>query len=154
MATTYPASIDNLRFVEAVMRVCLDNDMYSEILWLNKKGGGFRAAVMCSDIFYWGAADAEDLTPETLPLLEQAYKDCKAVKGKEFAPGKYVSNQYFGGLLYCARQRNMRPQGAYYKNLPPEIHHLFDACGPEREINIVNPQNQEGKYLYKKEEEE
>lgn len=155
MSERFLATVENLRFVEQVMHIILDHDMYSEVLWhRNGKSGVmiFEASIMCSDIFYWGCADAEDVTEETLPLLEKAYEDCEAIQGQEFAPGKYASNEYFGGLLYCARQRNMRPQGTYYKHLPEEIWLLFDACGPEREIDIANPQNQQGEYLYKKPE--
>ena len=86
--------------------------------------------VKCSDTFCWGCADAEDLTPETLPILKQASEDCKAV------------DRILGSLhacdLFAARIRQMRPQGAAYpKNR--DLWPLFDACGPERETGFGNP---------------
>ena len=45
-------------------------------------------------------------------------------------------------LLYCARKRKMRPQGAMYKTIPKTLWHLFDVCGEEREMNMGNPKPQ------------
>jgi len=37
----------------------------------------------------------------------------------------------------------MRPQGAYYQQcVPLELYHLFDECGPEREVGFGNPKPQ------------
>jgi hypothetical protein len=58
--------------------------------------------VLCNDFFFWARSDAVDVTEETLPELEKAILD---------------SDNIYGPLLYCARQREMRPQGAYYKTI-------------------------------------
>jgi len=42
-------------------------------------------------------------------------------------------------LLYCARKRKMRPQGAMYEYLNKENWPLFDECGPVREKSLSNP---------------
>ncbi len=148
------ATVENLRFIEKVINLLINNDMYGEILW-GRSDGQINAAVMCSDIFFWGCSDAEELTEEALPVLEQAYKDCDAIVLEVFANGNELTGETFGSLLYCARQRKLRPQGACYKAvLPEELRPLFDACGPEREIDIGNPQSQQGEYLYKREDEE
>ncbi|UDL15984.1 hypothetical protein QEH42_gp234 [Microbacterium phage Pumpernickel] len=47
--------------------------------------------------------------------------------------------EYCLPLLFAAKSRKMRPQGAYYKSIPENIWHLFDACGPEREVGMGNP---------------
>jgi len=78
----------------------------------------------CNDFFMWGCSDAEDITVETLPILQQAFKD---------APDD-------GALLYCARQRKMRPQGACYKWIDKENWPLFDECGDVRPADFGNPQ--------------
>lgn len=93
----------------------------SELMW---DGENFPE-INCSDLFYWGLADSESIPPEALPELKQALNDIK--------------NHEDGWLLYCARTRKMRPQGAAYFFLEHEYWHLFDECGSEREINKGNP---------------
>jgi hypothetical protein len=82
--------------------------------------------IMCNDVFFWGAADLEEITEEFLPVFDRAVEDC----GGEIE---------FGALLYCARQRRMRPQGALYSFIPKDKWELFNACGPEREVGFGNP---------------
>jgi len=86
--------------------------------------------ILCNDFFSWGCADAEAIeNQQDVDLLEQCIKDCQAVR---------QSGEVHASQLYCAKKRKMRPQGAAYpyeKDLWP----LFDACGPEREINMGNP---------------
>ena len=83
--------------------------------------------VTCSDFFFWGCADAEDITSqEDVDLFEQAITDVGCEQ-------TYVTD------LYCAKKRKMRPQGACYEFIPKHLWCLYDACGPEREVDIVNP---------------
>ena len=105
-----------------------EHDLFEEILW----DGELRFYANCNDFFYWGCADGEPISKDDLDLLESSINDSK---------------DYNGVLLYCARKRKMRPQGAYYKHLEKDKV-LFDACGDEREIDIANPQNQSGEYKY------
>lgn len=42
------------------------------------------------------------------------------------------------GALYAARRRGLRPQGACYPK-DTRLWHLFDQCGPEREVGFGNP---------------
>jgi hypothetical protein len=97
---------------------------------LRSDGQQIHAAVNVSDVFAWGCADAEDVTPETLPLLEQACLDLRAIGRSEVV---YTAD------LYAARVRGMRPQGAAYPKERAATQALFDACGPEREIGLGNP---------------
>jgi len=84
---------------------------------------GEKPYIDCSDLFFWGMAEGEDIE---LEAFNQAVDDCNG-------------NLPVGSLLYCARQREMRPQGAYYSYFPEELWELFDACGPEREVGFGNP---------------
>lgn len=87
---------------------------------------GIKPAINCNDVFFWGSADAEDLSPETLGDLDAAIADCHG-------------DEESGALLYCARRRGMRPQGAMYKYIPKNLWAFFDACGPYRETDFFNP---------------
>lgn len=107
--------------------------LFEGVLWHQNKEGGFDFTVACSDFFWWETADFEEVDEKTFPELEQALSD-----KMEAASGP----MHHGALLYCARRRKMRPQGYYYKYLVPETHVLFDACGPEREMDEMNPHDQ------------
>jgi hypothetical protein len=91
--------------------------------------------VNCNDVFLWGCSDCEVVGPGSIGILEQAYADAKA-----------IGQARFTDALYCARRRELRPQGAFYAYLTPKMAALFDACGPEREIGLGNPKpNKPGK---------
>jgi hypothetical protein len=92
-----------------------------------------KVFVICNDVFYWGTADLEEVTPENFHILEQSLKD----------------DEFYGDILFCARVRKMRPQGAFYKSLDDNQKKLFNECGPEREIDLTNPYNDAGEYKYK-----
>ena len=104
-------------FVMQLLTLTAKYDVNEELLW----DENLNFAVLCNDFFFWGTADAEEITPETLAELEQSLKD-GGIKD--------------GMLLYCARRRNMRPQGAMYKYI--DNHELFNVF-PEREIDTLNP---------------
>jgi hypothetical protein len=84
--------------------------------------------VSCSDLFVWGSADCERLAPSDLDDLEKAVADAKA-----------AGDEYHGHLLWVARKRGMRPQGAYYEHFDGTLGDLFNACGPERQVGFGNP---------------
>lgn len=85
--------------------------------------------VNCNDLFFWGCADCEEITPEDIDALEKAIADAKA-----------VDDGGNGHLLWVARKRGMRPQGAYYKYFKEGMKALFNECGPERETGFGNPE--------------
>ncbi|MFC1420768.1 hypothetical protein [Streptacidiphilus cavernicola] len=116
-----------LDFLRAAVDLIRRADVSSDEILFGLDGQQIRIAVNVSDVFAWGCADAEDITPERLPILEQAWLDCRAVDADEWT-----------AELYAARVRGMRPQGAAY---PKEaaVAALFDACGPEREVGLGNP---------------
>ena len=86
--------------------------------------------VNCNDFFWWGCADCEDVTAENIHLLEEVAKECEEIQeySSEHAP-----------LIFCARVRGERPQGAYYDYFPKSLWPLLDACGEERETGFGNP---------------
>src|SRR5262245_11925739 len=92
--------------------------------WDQAYGPDYRE-VLCSDLFWWGTADGEEISPATLPILEQAVADLQAAN----PDGTYTE----ADLLYCCRVRHMRPQQPYYRHIAPHLHALFDACGPDRQ---------------------
>jgi hypothetical protein len=122
--------VADLDFIMRVLRVFSDADD-ADYLWWKAAGEGVEFFVMCNDVFAWGTADAEPITPENIGELEQAYRDAGKACGD-----KWGTN---GALLFVARQRKMRPQGAYYKSLEEAERPLFDACGPYRPAGFGNP---------------
>lgn len=86
--------------------------------------------VGCNDLFAWATADAEEISSsDDLANFKQAVLDAI-----EACP---LHGSTFGGDLYCARRRGMRPQNAVYRpeyflGKQPELVPLFNACGPER----------------------
>ncbi len=83
---------------------------------------------LCNDLFFWGCSDSEQIRPEDIPDIKQAFKDvddaepkmCKWDLGMIAMP------------LWVSRKRKMRPQGCCYPK-QKQLWPLFDACGPERE---------------------
>ena len=106
----------------------------SNLWWRDDEEGRLQMFINCSDFFAWGGADLEEITDANIDLLASTVAECEDILGK------YNADDAF--LLWCARLRQRRPQGAYYKNLEEELWPLFDECGPEREVTFVNPHPQ------------
>lgn len=117
-------------FVTRVLRIFSDLDSH-DILWWNSEPCFF---VVCNDVFAWGSADLEEITPKNIGMLEKAIVDVRKVAPDE--------DWLWGPLLFCARVRGMRPQGAVYPSGDRGIifASLFDECGPHRPANLMNPQ--------------
>ena len=102
-------------------------DLHDELYW-NRELDFF---INCSDAFAWGFADAEKVASQAdVDLLEKAVGDCRELE---------EMGQFSAAMLFVARKRRMRPQGAMYKHIPTELHKLFDAAGPVREVTMGNP---------------
>lgn len=131
---TATLSATEVDFVLRVLRATAawPNQTSREDLWWRCDGeyAPVTFLINCSDIFFWGCADAERLTPENIEIFEQAHLDTKALMkhGDIWAP-----------TLFCARVRKERPQGAAYPLDAKELWSLFDECGPVREIGLGNP---------------
>lgn len=96
-----------------------------------------KCTIDCSDVFAWGCADSEELEPEDIPLLKQAHAELEALPPEEGQTHHGYSA--YSEMLYCAKKRKMRPQGAVYKNLPQPTWPLFNSCGAHREPCFGNP---------------
>jgi hypothetical protein len=107
-------------FIKRLLVICAEYNITDKISW-NPMLDFF---VNCKDFFFWGSTYAEEILPENPEAFLQALQDVGSV---------------WGPLLFCARKRNMRPQGASYKYMDNELWPLFDACGLEREIGMFNP---------------
>lgn len=117
-----------------------ETEEHDAVWWTSNHEGKLTFLVNCNDFFAWGCADAEEIeNQQDIDAFEQAYRDC--LKIDQFTT-------YWWKLLYCARKRGSRPQGAQYSRIPKELHPLFDACGPPRAIDYGNPYTPEGEYRY------
>lgn len=107
--------------------------------WYEKDEDGNDSSgfyVNCNDLFFWACADCEVVVD--LKLLDAAYRDCLTASGSE------DSAESWGSALYACRQRKMRPQYGWYGTMPEKLRPLFDACGPERDIDTGNPMGKDG----------
>jgi len=137
----------NQELVYKVARILAKHREYSDILYFsfNSSSAGkieglpddhIRMHILCNDVFWWATSDMEEITEENVDILEQSLSDSK----------------YAGEILFCARVRKMRPQGAFCKDLSEEDKKLFNEVGPEREIDFWNPCDENGVYGYRKPE--
>lgn len=121
---TAKADTERLAFYQRVMdAVAFDN---CEMIWwrTDTEYAPITFFVNCNDLFWWATSDAETVTPENIHLLEESIKDVEAVDD--------ISE--LAGDLFCCRSRKMRPQGAAYSK-DKRFWPLFDACGPDRDID-------------------
>lgn len=101
-------------WVFELLRLASKYDACESLQWTED----LRFFINCNDVFFWACADAEKVTKADVPLLAQCWLLAGAIDGD---------------MLYCARKRKLRPQGAMYKFIDEENWHLFDAVGPERD---------------------
>lgn len=116
-----------LHVARTILDLFAKADAHNDLLWHVGQDDEIHFSANVNDVFWWGCADAESITGERLPALEQAYVDLKA-----------VGAEHLLAELYAARIRGMRPQGAAYPD-EAKVQALFDACGPERAIELGNP---------------
>lgn len=114
-----------MEFVARVLRPFDDCDVHPELFWRVDDDNRVQFFAMCNDAFWWGTADAEEITPENVWVLEESSRDLRAL-GEVLAPIRLAE-------LFAARVRGMRLQRPAYKKLSPAVAALFDACGPERD---------------------
>lgn len=106
---------NEIKFMTKLLVLVSEYDVRESLYW----DEDLNFYIICNDIFWWATSDAEDITEETLPILEQALEDAG-------------DTGYDGPYLYCARQRKMRPQGAAYKYIDESNYVYFDEF-PERD---------------------
>jgi hypothetical protein len=96
-----------------------------------------KCTLNCNDVFFWGCADSEAVEPADLPLLREAHGQLEALPPEDGQ--KHHGYTAYAEVLYCAKKRQMRPQGALYETLPKATWPLFNACGPHRPAEFGNP---------------
>lgn len=133
-------SENNQDFILRALKAMQECDCRDDLWWNVKEDGSVEFTINCSDIFWWGTADSEDLTPENIEELEKAIDDMKKLGGQAAEDSCVTFGQTVGQapLLFVARVRKMRPQGAMYAYLNTSVWHMFDACGPERDPTGAN----------------
>jgi hypothetical protein len=107
-------------FAIKIMKAVAEYDIHDDIFW----NPALNFYVRCNDVFHWGCADCVPVDENTLSDLVKAIQDSDTIDGP---------------ILYCARQRKLRPQGAVYKHIQEKYHNLFDSCGPKRKVGTGNP---------------
>lgn len=136
---------EQLAFISDVLTYGdLDNGTTAlwEDIWWRTDDGYYPVTflVNCNDLFWWGTADCEPLSPENLPVLKQALLDVREALGVSEEPSIddkerweiWWNSSGYATSLFAARIRKMRPQRPCYKNFPTKLHPLYDACGPAR----------------------
>ena len=113
-------------FVTRVLRIFADDNIRSDLEWTVDDCGKINFTATCPDDLFgdWIMNDAEAITEENLPILEQCMVDCKLLD-PEF--GKYWATD-----LFVCKIRKMRPHGLRYPDYESILWPLFDACGPEQ----------------------
>lgn len=127
--------MNELAFIRRVLSIVDRFDFHDCILWYCEEGKPVQFFVGCNDLFWWATADCQVVTPENVDELERAFVDAAAAD----------DCCAYGPMLFCARMRGERPQGAAYpinfKDYQPRTAFwtLLDACGPERDVGPLNP---------------
>ncbi len=109
-------------FMIDVLKTIYEADLH-DYLYYVVKDNKVIFNINCNDLFYWATGDAQDLTIENLSILKQSIDELKKIS---------IYSLYEAPDLFCCKVRKMRPQKPYYKYIKEDVHHLFDACGPER----------------------
>lgn len=127
--TTPSTAQEQLDFLHELLRATQAADITGDLLW-HSDGQRIQVWANVSDVFAWGSADAEEITPGNLPVLKQAIADLRAI---------HRFDEVYAPELFAARVRGQRPQGAAYPKERAATQALFDACGPARERGFGNP---------------
>ena len=77
------------------------NDFWWKTDYTEEQKKNFSINVNCSDIFAWGASDAEDLVFEELEDLFQHYK----------------KDPIWGSAIWCIKKRNKKPQEPVFNKI-------------------------------------
>lgn len=141
----------DIDFILKVLAFFSEEHDSTDSVWWRVDEDGVRFLINCNDLFYWASADCEEITPDNFTVLATAISDCqKALRASadpKISDDIYVKVYGFhnGLILFCARVRNERLQGAAYPK-EKELWPLFDACGPARPIGIGNPYKDPDEY--------
>lgn len=138
-----PANQDEAAFVWQVMAM-FSFDANDDLFW-RVDDGHMSMHANCGDVFAWGGSALEEIKPENFAELERARTDANDAAGEP---------THEWPMLFVARVRGLRPQGAMYRHIRPELHDLFDECGPVRQVGLGNPVGRETNLTASKEQQE
>lgn len=111
-------------YVADVLRIYQAADLHDRLMWQVTPSGNIQFSATCSDTFWWGTADVEDIGPGDVGLLRRCLDDLRAAGDED----------YLIGELFAARKRNMRPMRLWLKTVEDAATlGLFVAAGPERD---------------------
>lgn len=126
-----------LALVRRVLTVYDEADNHELLFWRvgRETLGKIELYARCNDLFWWGTADAEEITADNVAILERTLVDLRDISVTERS-GKAAKRDFpelYLSELFAARSRKMRPQRPCYDTMSQPIAALFDACGPERD---------------------
>lgn len=109
-------------FVDEVLKIIAYHDI-NEYIMIRYDEEGPHFWVNCSDLHWWGVGYGVEITSDNLEVLREClnYNDAE------------------GHLLFCCREYETRPQGAYYEYLDSSMWLAFDNTGPLRDSGMFNP---------------
>lgn len=130
--------------VGEILRFSEEHDLYGLLEWYFSVNveNNIKFYINCNDIMHWGCSDNEEIDNISFPLLKETFKEIESFSVMDT---EYELNLCdISIMLFVCRMRKMRPQNACYplyrnKGLQWKIHELLNACGPEREVDILNP---------------
>lgn len=129
--------LEYYKFIERVLKeVGCDK---GEFLLYNddEKTNRINFSLICSDVFAWGIADAENLTPENIHLIKECREELKSVD---------LMDYYLADLFAC-KVRKLRPMNRYLQMMETSLRpstlknnedeslkiarrKIFEDCGP------------------------
>lgn len=123
---------DNEKLFMEVARFAAEHSVQYQLIW----SGDLNAAVLVNDVFHWGSADAEEITADNINVFRQAVQDVIRIS---------PSLAKWGAVLFAARVRGTRPQGAVFGTMNGgsplktfALRKLFLEF-PRREVEHGNP---------------
>lgn len=119
--------------LEKVLKILRMTDLSYDVEWICP--GEIYVTFDMGDVFWWGCSDSENIEAEDIPLLEK----CVADAGED--------EDFDIELLFICRKRKMRPQGCVLR-LGNPVHKIIMNEFPPRPIDLGNPYDTEGNYLY------
>lgn len=126
---------------DLVALLAVTSDLAPGSVWWRTRGdtfgtGDLAVYVPCSDLFTWGCADVEEIAAHDVHTLLDTVEETRSVL---VSAGVSAWVEADALLLWVARKRGTRPQGAAYAVLHPALWDLFDLAGPERKTDTFNP---------------
>lgn len=110
----------DLGFILRVLRL-MSCDNTDELWWrTDEQYAPITFFIKCSDTFAYACADLEEVTPENVGRLEQAFEDC-------LATGDPLADIY-APMLFVARERKQKPIPQVMRTIQDSVRPLLEAA--------------------------